>query len=196
MNELLEKDQIINVVTQDLKNSNKGRIIELQERSFSLELFHSPEGISQNKMLEFYSQTKNGMLYFNSAPTSIDGKTITIQKPRKHRFLQRRAYTRLIFNQEMTCRLEDKEYKINSIDISAGGIKLKTNECLNINSTYDMSIMLRNEEPICCQLQLIRIEKNEDDSYTVSGRFQKLSNIDKMLLIQFCMRKSIENVNR
>ena len=196
MKELLEKDQIINVVTQNLKNSNKGRIIEVQERNFTLELFHTAEGISVNKILEFYSQTKNGMLYFNSAPINIEGNSITIQNPRKHKFLQRRAYTRLNFSQEMICTQEDKEYKIHSIDISAGGMRLKTNERLDLDSEYDLAISLKGAEKLNCKLQLIRIEKNENGSYTLSGRFQNLSNVDKMTLIQFCMRKSIENANR
>ena len=50
MNELLENNQIINVVTQDLKNSNKGRIVELKERTFLLELFHAPEGVYQSSI--------------------------------------------------------------------------------------------------------------------------------------------------
>ena len=32
--------------------------------------------------------------------------------------------------------------------------------------------------------------------YTISGKFSGLSNIDKMILVQFCMKKNMENLNK
>jgi len=66
MNELLEKGQEIRIVPQDFRNSNKAKVIDVQDTNFSLEVFHSPDGILLKKMNEFYSPTKNGMLYFVS----------------------------------------------------------------------------------------------------------------------------------
>ncbi|MFA7658148.1 MAG: PilZ domain-containing protein [Candidatus Gastranaerophilaceae bacterium] len=196
MSELLEKEQVMNIVPQNFKNSNKGRVIEVQDGKFLLEVFHEPDGILPNKLMEFYSQTKNGMLYFVSSATDIDGNIITVSIPGKHRFLQRRAFTRIKLAKNINCKSGKNIYKIALIDLSAGGIKFKTDEHLNIDIEYDLSIPLLNGQNIKCKLQLIRIEKNEDKSYTLSGRFKKMANIDKMTLVQFCMRKNIENANK
>lgn len=196
MNELLEKNQVINVVPQDFKNSNKGKIIDVLDRKFLLEVNHAPEGILLNNLIEFYSQTKNGMLYFTSDVINIEGNVLTVKNPVKHRFLQRRAFTRVKLLKDMSCSLDGKSYGFKSLDISSGGMKLETKETLNINSEYDISLQLIKGQEINCKLEFIRIEKNDKDSYTLSGRFKNLSDIDKMTLMQYCMRRSIENVNK
>ena len=52
------------------------------------------------------------------------------------------------------------------------------------------------ENKIKCKYQLIRVEKKDNGYYTISGRFTNLSNIDKMTLVQFCMKKDMENMNK
>lgn len=196
MSELLEKDQIMSLVPQNFRNSNKGKIINVGENNFSLELSHAPEGISVNNFVEIYSPTKNGMLYFSSNIENIDGNSVTIRTPIRHRFLQRRAFTRVKFFDDMFLSLSGKTYRIKPVDVSAGGIKLKTNEYLDLNSEYDLNIALPSGQNIPCKFQPIRIEKNDDNSYTLSGRFQISSHADKMTLVQFCIKKNIENANR
>jgi c-di-GMP-binding flagellar brake protein YcgR len=196
MAELLEKEQVLSVVPQDYTHSNKGKILYINERNFSLELFHAPDGIVPQRVMEFYSSTKNGMLYFTSSAAEINGNTLTVLTPRKHRFLQRRTFTRIKFIQEINLETECKSYKAESVDLSAGGMKLRTNESLNIDSEFDLCVKLLDKSFIECKFQPTKIEKNSDDSYTLSGRFQNLANSDKMKLTQFCTRKNIEDLNR
>lgn len=196
MNELLEQNQVLSIVPKDFRNSNKGKVVGIQDQKFLLEIFHEPEGIVLKNVMEFYSQTKNGMLYFTSAVSEMNGNMLTVLMPRKHRFLQRRAFTRIKFFQDLSFELDKKTYKIKSLDLSAGGMKLKTTEHLDIDADYDLCINLPGELFITCKYQPLKIEKNEDESYTLSGRFENLANTDKMKLIQFCMRKNTENVNR
>jgi c-di-GMP-binding flagellar brake protein YcgR len=196
MAELLEKEQILSIVPQDYRNSNKGKVLDINKNSFSLELFHEPDGIAPQKIMEFYSSTKNGMLYFTSSAAEINGNTLTVLIPRKHRFLQRRALTRIKFAQGLNLKSGDKSYEAGSIDLSSGGMKLKTKESLSIDSEYSLSINLLEKSSVECNYQPMKIEKNSDGSYTLSGRFQNLTNADKMKLTQFCMRKNIENLNR
>jgi len=92
--------------------------------------------------------------------------------------------------------LADKSFKTILLDLSAGGIKFATNESLDIDSQYDLCLKVLNGPSVSCKFEPIRIIKNDDATYTISGRFQKLSNVDKMSLVQFCMRKNIENENR
>jgi len=196
MNELIEKDQIISIVPQNFKNSNKGKVIEVLNDRFVVEAIYSPSEILINNLVEFYSKTDNGVLYFESDVINIHGHSVTIKKPIKHRFLQRRQFTRIKFIQELDFCSGGKSYKINTSDISAGGMKFTSSDALNIDLEYDVKIHLLSEQRIECKFQIIRIEKNDAGFYTLSGRFINLSNIDRMTLIQFCMKKNIENVNR
>jgi len=196
MNELVKRDQIISIVPQDFRNANKGKITEVNEDGFSIEVKHSPKGILLNNLIEFYSQTQNGVLYFESDVIKIEDNILTVANPIKHRFLQRRQFTRIKFIQKIELKSEDSLYPITTIDLSAGGMKIKSAENLNIELEYDVCIPLSNDQQINCKFQPIRIEKGDDGFYTLSGRFQNLSNIDKMTLVQFCMKKNIENVNK
>lgn len=196
MGELFEKDQIINVIPQNFTNANKGKITEVNDNYFLLELFHAPVGILQNKMVEFYSQTKNGMLYFISAIMNINEHIITVKNPLKHRFLQRRAFSRIKIVRDLVFNSNNKNYNITTLDLSVGGMKLKTEENFDINSEYNLTLELYKDKSINLKFIPIRIEKNEDNSYTLSGRFSILSNADKMALTQFCMKKNVENVNK
>ena len=66
----------------------------------------------------------------------------------------------------------------------------------DIEKEYKVSIKLSEEHVVSCKYQLIRVEKGENGLYTISGRFTNQSNIDKMTLIQFCMKKDMENMNK
>ena len=67
---------------------------------------------------------------------------------------------------------------------------------IDIEKDYDVSIKLSDEQIINCKYQLIRVEKGDSGLYTISGRFTYLSIIDKMTLVQFCMKKDMENFNK
>ena len=75
-------------------------------------------------------------------------------------------------------------------------MKLRTEENIDIEKVYNVVINLSDEQQIKCQYQLIRVEKGDNGLYTISGRFVNLSNIDKMVLVQFCMKKDMENLNK
>lgn len=196
MSELLMKDQIMSVVPQDYRNSNKGKVLDIQDRTFTLEMLHAPDGILPKKLMEFYSQTKLGMLYFSASALEINGNVLTVTIPRKHRFLQRRSFTRIKFVKDVNLISDNINYSATTRDLSAGGLKLNTKEPLNINSKYGISIRLLGDRYLNCKFEPIKIEKNDDKTYTVSGRFDELENADKMKLMQFCMRKDIENDNK
>ena len=196
MNELLEKGQAISIVPQNFKNSNKGKIGMIHDSFFTVDMFHAPEGIERKKVMEFYSPTKNGTVYFTSGIVKIDENTVVVSIPKKHRFLQRRNFTRVKFIQDIELKLNDKTFFATTLDLSAGGIRLKTTENININSQYDLFIRLVNENSIQCKFEPIKIEKSEDCIYTVAGRFINQTRTDKMKIIQFCIRKDIENQNR
>lgn len=195
MNELLEKGQTISIVPQDFRNSNKGEVVQVMDKFFSIEVQHAPEGIVPKKIMEFYSSTKNGTLYFSATIIKVDGDIVIVSIPRKHRFLQRRTFTRVKFIQDVELKLDAKTYKATSLDLSAGGVKLKSEQNLSLDSEYDIYLDLINNS-VRCKYLPIKIEKSEDGVYTLAGRFKNLNRADKMKIVQFCIRKDIENKNR
>jgi len=91
---------------------------------------------------------------------------------------------------------ENQTFKARTLDLSAGGMKIQTMENLDIEKEYRIVIRLSNEQEIKCKYQLIRVERGDDGKYTISGRFTQLTNIDKMILVQYCLQKEMENQNK
>ncbi len=196
MRELIKKEQLVTIVPQDFKNSNKGRVLHVDLDGFRMELKYKPEGLIKNHVCDFYSLTDNGYLYFESYIQNLENNVITIANPVKHRFLQRRKFTRIKFIEDLELISDNKAHKVRTLDLSAGGMKLRTEENIDIEKEYKVTIKLSNEQEVKCKYQLIRVEKGDSGLYTISGRFTNLSNIDKMTLIQFCMKKDMENMNK
>jgi len=200
MNELFTKEQTISVVPQDFRNAVKGKVVGIGEKTFELEVKREPKGILINNLIEFYSQTQHGVLYFKSDVVEIKENILKVLNPIKHRFLQRRQFTRINFSQNVLLSLDDKDFEVVMSDLSAGGMKIHSSENINIDFEYALSFSLLDGQVINCVFQPIRIEKQSSEqgqsSYTLSGRFKNISNIDRMTLIQFCMKKKIENSNK
>ena len=196
MRELIKQDQLVTIVPQDFKNSNKGKVLEVSQEGFRMQLKYKPEGLIQNHICDFYSMTDNGYLYFESYIKSLENNVISIANPVKHRFLQRRKFTRVKFIEPLELVYEKTSHKARTLDISAGGMKIQTEENIDIEKDYSVVINLSNEQEIKCKYRLIRVERGDNGLYTISGRFTQLSNIDKMILIQYCMQKEMENKNK
>ena len=196
MRELVKTDQLVTIVPQDFKKTNKGKVIEVSPEGFRMKLQYKPDGLIVNHICDFYSLTDNGYLYFESYVEALDNNIITIPNPVKHRFLQRRKFTRIKFLEDLVLTCDNVSHNVRTLDISAGGMKIRTQDNIDIEKEYHVSIKLSDEQIINCKYQLIRIEKGDNGIYTISGRFTHLNNIDKMTLVQFCMKKDMENINK
>ncbi len=196
MRELIEKDKQVLVVPHDFKCANKGVITDVQPDKFTVELEYDAQGFMKHNYCEFYTNTNHGTLSFNSYPLSIEGKTIVVASPAKHKFLQRRQYTRVKYNHTLEMSSENQNVTINTLDISAGGMKLVTNANVNIESEYKVSLPLSSAQNVECVFSPIRIEKKNGGGYTISGRFVYESNVNKMVLIQYCAKRNLEIKNK
>ncbi len=196
MRELVVENQEILLIPQNFKFANRGRVSAVRAGDFTLELDYEPDGILENTYCEFYTQTSHGKLYFDSYAKEINGKTLIIASPAKHKFLQRRQYTRIKYINELELGCGGNSYKISTLDISAGGMKFKTVDNLNIEGSYDVVLPLSDIIELPCKFLPIRIEKCSDGGYTVSGQFVYASNHDKMVLTQYCAKRSVEIKNK
>jgi len=196
MRELVEKDQHVIMIPADFKFANKGVITDVKPDGFTLQLQYEPDGILKNTYCSFYVETKNGTLFFESFPKDITNNTVVIASPAKHKFLQRRQYTRVKYIHELEITADNESHKITTLDISAGGIKFKTKENINIEGLYSLTLPLSENIQVSCKYSPIRIEKGSDGTYTHSGRFVYDDNRNKMELIQYCTKRSIEIKNK
>lgn len=195
MRELVVENQEILMIPQNYKFVNRGVVKEVRAGDFTLELDYEPDGILENTFCEFFTQTSHGKLYFDSYAKEINGKTLIIASPAKHKFLQRRQYTRIKYMTDMEMSYDNKSYKISTLDISAGGMKLKTSENINIEGSFALTLALTDEVSINCEFQPIRIEK-ASEGYTVSGQFVFASSADRMFVTQYCAKRSVEIKNK
>jgi c-di-GMP-binding flagellar brake protein YcgR len=179
-----------------VKNTNKGKVLDVSTDGFRMELKYKPTGLIVNHICDFYSFTDNGYLYFESYIKALENNVITIANPVKHKFLQRRKYTRVKFIEDIELIFNDTVYKARTLDLSAGGMKLSTPDNIAMENDYNITLNLGEGQEIKCKYQIIRMERGGNGNYTLSGRFVSLGNIDKMALVQYCMKKDMENINK
>ncbi len=196
MRELLKCEQSVTIIPQDFKNTNKGTVTNVSSEGFKMKLKYKPDGLMVNHICDFYSLTDNGYLYFESYIQGLENNIITIANPVKHRFLQRRKFTRVKFIENLVLTCGELSHKIRTLDISAGGMKIQSEDNIDMEKEYDVTVKLSDEQDIKCRYQLIRVEKGENGLYTISGRFTHLTNVDKMTLVQFCMKKDMETMSK
>lgn len=198
MRELIEKEQRVTIIPADVRFANKGVITDVRPDGFTLKLDYPADGILRDTYCEFYTDSKNGTLYFESFARGIsdDNYTLEISSPAKHKFLQRRKFTRIKYVHDLELRQDDKIYHITTLDISAGGMKFKTRENIDIEGKYTIVLPLTSQKSLECFYLPIRIEKCNDGYYSNSGRFAFSQNVDRMTLIQYCTKRSIEIENK
>ena len=196
MRELVVENQEILVIPNDFTKACKGKVTSVSAGDFTLELDNEPSGMLVNVFCEFYTQTSHGKLYFDSYPKSIDGKTLVVASPAKHKFLQRRQYTRIKYYNDLTLNKDNESYSITTLDISAGGMKLKTSQNIDINASYSITLPLSDTVSLGCNFEPIRIERDNKGGYTVSGQFVYSTPRDRMVLTQYCAKRSVEIKNK
>ena len=197
MRTLVQLEQNVTIVPKDFNFTNKGLVTEVSEKGFRMKMKFPTTGIKQQHICDFYSKTPHGTLYFTSHATEVSESELFIANPIKHRFLQRRQFTRvqLLTDTQMTDGNENT-YNISTIDISAGGLKFSTDKSVDLDKEYTIDVRLDDDQTLKCVLQPIRMEKLDTGKYILSGRFVKQSNVDKMILIQYCMNKNVEEKNQ
>jgi len=198
MRELIEQNQRVTIIPADFKFANKGTVTEVQPDGFTLLLDYPADGILKDTYCEFYTNTSHGTLYFESFTKDIndDNKTLKISSPARHKFLQRRKYTRIKFVQDIQLHIENSSYDITTLDISAGGMKFKTKANIDIQERYTVKLPLTKDMQVECFYSPIRIERTDNGEFMHSGRFEYKENRDRMTMIQYCTKRSIEIKNK
>lgn len=202
MKKFLKKNQKIYLVPQNIKGALSVMIKKLLASSLEAEV--RPEDFEyyqKNDCVEVFTIAEDGMLYFKADVAEVDSETNTVKlkfDKEKYELLQRREYTRIDFEKEFTLSDGEKDYVCSCIDICAGGMKFITTAPLTTAADYQIEFTLENTIPIKCFFKPIRVvpEKGKKHQNIVSGRFIALKNIDKIAIVQFCFKKSMEFTNK
>lgn len=197
MKKYIVKDKEFKIIPKDIKGATICCITNAQEDSFEVQL-KTDESYNKNESVELFSITPQGLLYFETHVSDVVGNNIKILYPLSHKFLQRREYTRVDFSKNVLLKEKntDANIKVTILDISAGGMKISSHEELSLSKDYEINVEVDRSIKIDCLFQPIRIEADNINGYTVSGRFKILKNIDRISLVQFCFKKQMENQNK
>lgn len=197
MKKYIVKEKEFKIIPKDIKSATKCCVTEVDEDSFKVQL-KTDEQYNKNEVVELFSITPQGLLYFETHVTDVVDNQIKMLYPISHKFLQRREYTRIDFSKNILLKEKDKETNIKAtiLDISAGGMKISSADELSLSKDYKINAEIDRSIKVDCLFQPIRIEADSINGYTVSGRFKILKNIDRISLVQFCFKKQMENQNK
>ncbi len=195
MKNYIYRDKEFKILSRTVDNATICAVKDTFDDGFSVELY-SDEKYTDNESVELYTITEHGLLYFETIIRGISGRVLDLWNPPTYKFLQRREYTRVNIVKDLVLYASDgEEIMVSLIDISAGGLKLASPKQLELSALYDIEFELEKNKRIICKFQPIRMEVNAQ-AYIISGRFQLLTNVDRVWLVQFCFRKQLEEKNK
>jgi c-di-GMP-binding flagellar brake protein YcgR len=200
MKELLKTAKDFKIIPNNFKSSACLNLLSVQDNFFEAELvlFDDKElsDYNPNSTVEIFGVNSVGLVYFETKIISKNGKVLTLEMTSDYSVIQRREYSRVGLNQgKVVFKDMPENFVVDVCDISAGGIKFITNQPLDIDKHYEISIFLSNNMKIDCKLQIIRLAE-EDKKYIVSGKFVDLDNSDRIILVQYAFRIKIEEQSK
>ena len=191
-NQLLENKEF-NILSRSIDNASKCVVTNVLEDSFEVKLLAKGK-YEVDESVELFTMTAKGQLYFETIVKEVKEDIISMWFPITYKYLQRREFSRIQTEQTVSMLIGKKQVEASIRDISAGGLKLVTDEQLSLSKEYKLTIDIDNK-PLECSFEPIRIEANIE-GFITSGKFNNISNEDRIALVQYCFRKQIENSNK
>ncbi len=181
------------ILSRSVDNASKCIVTDVKEDCFEVALRNKGK-YEVDESVELFTMTNDGQLYFETIVKEVKEDKISIWYPIDIKFLQRREYSRIKSEESLKLIRCKEEIIAEILDISAGGLKLKTDNPLSLLDEYDISLKIENQV-INCKFKPIRIEANQS-KYISSGQFDNIDNYDRIMLVQYCFRKLIENSSK
>jgi len=190
MNTFFKENQEVNILPENVKGAAIGKVIKAVDEHLEVEIpVNDVQFYHPNSPIELFVPAEEGMAYATTVLESVENNIVKMKLTNKSELLQRREFTRIPLNQEVL--MKDDNTTCRCLDISAGGMKIESDRQLDMEKDYTISFSLDTGADINCYLRPIRISKDENSKYIVSGRFVLLTNIDKIAIVQYCFRKKI-----
>lgn len=196
MKELIESTKEFKIIPNNFKSASTFSLLSVDDNVIRAKLTLLDDtdlkDYSKNSGVEIFGVNNSGLVYFETKILSRENDIIELATTSDYSIIQRREYSRVDLKQG-TIVFQDAgdDLTANILDISAGGAKIITNKPLEINKYYEVEICLPNNMRINCAFSPIRINEN-DNTYTISGKFTDLENVDRIVLIQYAFRIKLE----
>ena len=188
-NQITENKEFF-ILSRSIDNAEFCKVIEVCEDCFKVKLKNKRK-YEVEESIEMFTMTPKGQLYFETIVKEVQDDILSIWFPITFKYLQRREYSRIHIDKEITLKDSEKSIETKVIDISAGGLKVETKHPLELLKSYIFTIKIENKD-ITTKFEPIRIESSQN-GFISSGRFKDIDNYDRIALVQYCFRKQIEN---
>lgn len=193
MREVIKNTRDFKIVPEKFRSATTFDIKELNDDFFTIELKNIGEEELQDYVkgseVEIFGLGEEGLVYFTTIIFDKEDYILSILYPEKYKDIQRREYSRVLFDGETI--FENFDAEISPIDISAGGMKFSSNKDFEIDKTYNVIIKLKNTPDIKCDFVPIRVEQ-KDDKYIISGKFKNIESVDRVAIIQYTFKVLVE----
>lgn len=195
MENIIIKDKEYIILSSAVTNATRCVVTEVREDNFSAEM-RTDEEYKDGEAVTMFTTAGSGVIHFDSEVISVNGRTLELKKATDCIVIQRREYTRAEIEKNILLLDGNRNIRSTIKDISAGGMSIVTKEKLEKNKNYRADINLDKNIFISCAFKPIRIDFMEDNTYNISGRFALIKNIDRVALVQFCLRKEQESKDK
>jgi len=199
MRNTIEKIKGFKIVPDKFRSSTIFNIKEYHDDDFEVELVPTKEtqleDYTVGDEVEIFGLGDEGLIYFVSTIDEKNDKILKIKYPKTTKNIQRREYSRVKF--DGTVEIEEfKDAKIEPVDISAGGLKFYIDKEISQEQTYKITLELKNNIRISCDLEILKTFMTQDKKYDVRARFLNLKSVDRIALIQYSFQVLLENENK
>lgn len=191
---MLEVNQKINIILNSLDDLISGTIYSQDKNCFNV-CFASPvENLKPNKVYKCSVNTNKSLLKFKTKAVKISDDKYSFLIPSNYTEIQRREHTRV--NSALPVKIINNGFEVNAetVNISGGGMKLKTQKAFNKGDVVNIIINFSTTKSIKLKYEILRVEKSGDRNlnYIASGVFQNINNIDRISIVQFCFKQQLE----
>ncbi|MBQ2644760.1 PilZ domain-containing protein [bacterium] len=194
---IISLNQELLILSSEVTNATRGNVTEVfDDESFQIKL-KTKENYTIGENVNLFAVSGSGIVYISSNIQDIKDLDIKISRPEKSSLIQRREYTRVEIHKNILINYQNKNIRAEIIDISAGGMKLTADTEMFKNIDYKTDINLDTNLFISCLFRPVRIIYDENlNKFVVSGKFKLIKNVDRVALMQFCMKKQSEIQNK
>lgn len=193
----IRKNQKFSIIPQEVKGAANCKVVDVAKTTFDVSLpLIEQKYYNEGERVELFSAIKDGMLYFETTVDKITPVGLKLKQPKNNELLQRREFLRTELCASVILKDNIREVECDCVDISAGGMKVSLKEPIETNGDYIIKFTLDGKIYIDCFFRPVRLLKGKKGTHLLSGRFIALKNIDKIAIVQYCLKKQTENTNK
>jgi len=197
MNKLLKINQKITIIPDDYKDVFTGVITSIGNNDFTVRLNEGCTVDFDNRNLDISFATQHYLLKFTSNAVCVEENHIKIKFPETYKKIQRREYTRVCIKIPTKCIDPNggiSPLETTTTNLSGGGMQIETDSEIPVGTVLNVKLQLNKHKFVEASFEVLRTEisKYNAEKYAISGVFKKISNIDRITIIQLCFKRQLE----